>query len=286
MAYLLQGPRVTSVSNLDLLSFFQDAEARGLIKESWYLYAIQAGEEIRAGGTPFNSNSFSASVNGSSSGACAAPISTKPSSTSPSSTSSSRTSSSGTTSSTTFSSSTFSGGTFSTSASSSGTTGVQCVCSSGQQQCVGSSDLAQCDDGCTWTTHACATTCLADGYVDKSSGCATDPSTGVDTCWCPALITEDVMLFTWKNACITAIEPDVALYDTTTGVYWTTQVLKTYDEDLSQPISCTTGDKICWGAWWGTDYWGCGEGCAQTCATCCYTCGADLNLPVEDLDCD
>ena len=54
---------VTSVTNLDLLSFFRDAEVRGYLQSSWYLYAVQAGDELRTGGTPFTSHSFSVLVN-------------------------------------------------------------------------------------------------------------------------------------------------------------------------------------------------------------------------------
>jgi hypothetical protein len=63
LAYLIQPSSVTSVTNLDLLAFFRDAESRGYIQSSWYLYAIQAGDEIRTGGLPFDSNTFSVSVN-------------------------------------------------------------------------------------------------------------------------------------------------------------------------------------------------------------------------------
>jgi hypothetical protein len=63
LAYLIQPSSVTSVTNLNLLAFFQDAESRGYIQSSWYLYAVQAGDEIRTGGLPFDSNSFSVSVN-------------------------------------------------------------------------------------------------------------------------------------------------------------------------------------------------------------------------------
>jgi cellulose 1,4-beta-cellobiosidase len=62
LAYLLKGPMVTSVSNLDLTAFFNDALARGYIQKSWYLYAVQAGIELRTGGVPFTNNSFSVSV--------------------------------------------------------------------------------------------------------------------------------------------------------------------------------------------------------------------------------
>jgi hypothetical protein len=64
LAYMIQAPMVTSVTNLDLNAFFQDAVSRGYVQNSWYLYAIQAGDELRTGGIPYNSNSFSVSING------------------------------------------------------------------------------------------------------------------------------------------------------------------------------------------------------------------------------
>jgi hypothetical protein len=38
--------------------------ARGIIQNSWYLYGIQAGPELRTGGVPFINNGFSVSING------------------------------------------------------------------------------------------------------------------------------------------------------------------------------------------------------------------------------
>jgi hypothetical protein len=39
----------------------------------------------------------------------------------------------------------------------------------------------------------------------------------------------------------------------------------------------TAGHKICWGAWQGTRYWGCGQNCSQSCTSCCAYCGASLS---------
>jgi Glycosyl hydrolase family 12 len=64
MDYILQPPMVTSVTNLDLNLFIQDAIKRGYAQSSWYLYAVQAGMEVRSGGMPFTSNSFSVTING------------------------------------------------------------------------------------------------------------------------------------------------------------------------------------------------------------------------------
>jgi len=64
LAYMIQSPTVTTVNDLDLNAFFRDAAARGYIQNSWYLYAIQAGNELRTGAIPYSNNSFSVSING------------------------------------------------------------------------------------------------------------------------------------------------------------------------------------------------------------------------------
>jgi len=64
MNYILKPPMVTSVTKLDLNAFIRDAIQRGYAQNSWYLYAIQAGMEVRSGGMPFTSNSFSVTING------------------------------------------------------------------------------------------------------------------------------------------------------------------------------------------------------------------------------
>jgi hypothetical protein len=62
LAYLIKDPMVTSVTDLDLMAFIRDALVRGYIQDSWYLYTIQAGDELRTGGLPYNNLSFSATV--------------------------------------------------------------------------------------------------------------------------------------------------------------------------------------------------------------------------------
>ena len=62
IAYLADDP-VTSVKDLDLMNFLKDSMSRGFIDSSWYLSAVEAGDELRTGGAPFTSHSFSVSVN-------------------------------------------------------------------------------------------------------------------------------------------------------------------------------------------------------------------------------
>ena len=62
VAYLAK-THTDSVKNLDLKKFLDDSQTRGYIQPSWYLYAVEAGNEIASGGIPFTSKSFSVSVN-------------------------------------------------------------------------------------------------------------------------------------------------------------------------------------------------------------------------------
>jgi hypothetical protein len=63
MDYIAKPSNITSVKDLDLLALVKDALARGYVKSNWYLYAVQAGFEVRSGGIPYTSNSFSVTVN-------------------------------------------------------------------------------------------------------------------------------------------------------------------------------------------------------------------------------
>jgi len=49
---------ITSLSSLNLKSFFTDAKIRGYLQPSWYLIAIEAGFEVWQGGTGLTSNGF------------------------------------------------------------------------------------------------------------------------------------------------------------------------------------------------------------------------------------
>lgn len=62
VAYLAK-TKVTNVINMDLNAFLKDSVARGFIQSSWYLYAVEAGNEMRKDGVPFTSKFFSCSVN-------------------------------------------------------------------------------------------------------------------------------------------------------------------------------------------------------------------------------
>ncbi len=52
-----------TVSNLNLVSFFSDAESQGVVQMNWYLISVQAEFEIWQGGTGLKSRSFSVMVN-------------------------------------------------------------------------------------------------------------------------------------------------------------------------------------------------------------------------------
>jgi hypothetical protein len=62
LSYLTQTPSAVPLTDLNILTFIQDAVSKGFVQPSWYLYSIPAGIEIRQGGIPFTSNSFSVQV--------------------------------------------------------------------------------------------------------------------------------------------------------------------------------------------------------------------------------
>ena len=62
VSYMIEPSMVTSVTDFDLLAFIDDAAARGLLPSTSYLYAIQAGNELRTGGLPYTNHAFSVSV--------------------------------------------------------------------------------------------------------------------------------------------------------------------------------------------------------------------------------
>lgn len=53
-------------------------------------------------------------------------------------------------------------------------------------------------------------------------------------------------------------------------------------------LSCSTGEKICYGAWVAGDssqYWGTGSNNRNSCSSCCFTCGGgDVNYTLEEDD--
>jgi hypothetical protein len=62
IAYLSKTP-ITAVHNLWIQDFLKDAISRNLVKNDWYLYAIEAGIELRQKGVPFTSKKFSVHFN-------------------------------------------------------------------------------------------------------------------------------------------------------------------------------------------------------------------------------
>jgi hypothetical protein len=62
IAYLAKTPS-TAVKNLAIGDFLNDSISRGYLKPNWFLYAVEAGNEMRAPGVPFTSHHFSVSVN-------------------------------------------------------------------------------------------------------------------------------------------------------------------------------------------------------------------------------
>jgi hypothetical protein len=160
-----------------------------------------------------------------------------------------------------------------------------CTCSTGQQQCDGSTAINYCTDGCQWTSYSCTTVCEQKS-VSRSSGCAWDPSLSLDMCWCPSALTNDIMVWKFRDTCNDNKSVSVGIYDQTSSESWGPFNTLNYDQDLSVVIDCKTGDSICLGAWNDTQQWGCGQQCSQTCTpSCCYTCGSTLVLSTQLLGC-
>lgn len=71
-SYVANSP-VTSVTNLNLIPFFNDAVSRGQLQNSWWLIDVEYGFEVWTGGQGLAVNSFSVSAAaGSSGGTCSA----------------------------------------------------------------------------------------------------------------------------------------------------------------------------------------------------------------------
>ncbi len=62
IAYLAD-KTMDSVSALDVTAFIKDSLSRNYLDPEWYLAAVEAGNELRTGGAPFTSHSFSVQVN-------------------------------------------------------------------------------------------------------------------------------------------------------------------------------------------------------------------------------
>jgi hypothetical protein len=62
LVYQIQGAGVDSVSSFDLMAFIQDAENRGYLQNTWYLDAVDGGDELRSGGLPYEQYHYSVSV--------------------------------------------------------------------------------------------------------------------------------------------------------------------------------------------------------------------------------
>ncbi len=160
---------------------------------------------------------------------------------------------------------------------------TQCTCTLGSLQCDGSSAIEGCPDGCHWLSQSCATECAEQTAISRSSGCAYDWNTKRDSCWCPKQVNHDVMLWTFRDAWDDGVGQNVGLYDVTARLEWGPYFLQKFNANLSTSIECTTGDKICWGAWQGSYLWGCGEECTEPCTDCCHICGSVLTTPTKIL---
>jgi hypothetical protein len=83
---------------------------------------------------------------------------------------------------------------------------------------------------------------------------------------------------TWKFQNLDSMAVDIQFYSEDRKQAWPDNRTPYSIEDRgmhSYTISCTTGEKICYGAWVrgnASTYWGKGNNDKQRCTDCCYTC--------------
>lgn len=154
-----------------------------------------------------------------------------------------------------------------------------CGCSKPAQVCKGNS-LEICD-GCALIDTSCDTEC-----APKKGVCGVDPSQNLDVCWCSAA-GHDVMIWTFANKCSSPGALSVGVYDTSQGnaQFGNTRTLS-YGSAVTIAIECMTGHLICYGAWSGSSYWGCGQNCSEAGSDCCITCGSTLLVQTINLTCN
>jgi hypothetical protein len=155
---------------------------------------------------------------------------------------------------------------------------ADCACTqAGLFRCVGSQSIQACD-GCDWKESTCDDRCkLEKGStweMDPAKGCKQDSSGGGEVCWCKEQGASSKCSLTWTftDTCKNSNSPKVAFYDLKENVHWGAYTVSTDGTPLSTTLSCTCGNKICYGAWQANTFWGCAESCQKACTDCCTTC--------------
>ena len=153
-----------------------------------------------------------------------------------------------------------------------------CACSQpGLFACVDSQTIRTCD-GCSWKTLTCDALCginKGSGWeMDPQKGCKAESAGGDEICWCRQKATPTVCKLTWTitDTCDDGESPKVGFYDLKEVQSWGPFTLPPAKAPLKTTLSCKCGSKICYGAWQGTTYWGCGEKCQKACTDCCTPC--------------
>ena len=162
---------------------------------------------------------------------------------------------------------------------------ANCQCTtSTPTTCADLDHINNCIDNCSWTPFSCDSIC-ASNNLGFGAGCAAATGSTGDTCYCAP---NNTMAFRIINECA-GMQPYFALYDQSTpqldgwGIFQATILNKPYFVVLD----CDVGHQICFGAWYGNNYWGCGEDCAESYSpsNACFTC-THGDLIALGLECD
>jgi hypothetical protein len=159
----------------------------------------------------------------------------------------------------------------------------QCECSAGELACDGRSSIKTCTGACSWTSRACVKDCQSN---ETASFCASSALYSTDRCYCSASSDAGVIEYYLTTSCSSSLS--AAAYDVTRGGRLGDVVTLSTSSPFRGYLTCVPGHEICWGAWQGKSYWGCGPDCSQSCEDCCATCpstGAVAKYPSHTLAC-
>lgn len=149
---------------------------------------------------------------------------------------------------------------------------TKCECSdTDPSECTSTSSVKFCSD-CKWYTESCSSVCGTNTNGEtKTLGCTYNYDKSRNVCFCVPP-EKDGIIVTLTNKCA-GKTLSVALFDMTTKKGTETSYLS-YNKTKQFRLACTKGHRMCYGAWSGENYWGCGEKCAYASSCgCCVTCG-------------
>lgn len=159
----------------------------------------------------------------------------------------------------------------------------RCECSAGETACDGRTGIKTCTTACSWTRRSCAQDCQPQ---DSASFCARSPLYVSDRCYCSSESEVGVVELYLTTTCSSSIS--AAVYDVTSRASLSDTTTISSSTPFKSHVTCEPNHEICWGAWQGKSYWGCGPECSQPCEDCCTTCpsaGTVVRYPSHSLAC-